>query len=92
MLKNQCQENVAQDLRDVVVEIVLRNDVDDRRARDLLRMVEAHAVQHARAAVVTGGVEAVEAERGHDLDLVLRHRAERIVDVLGPPGGFSESP
>ena len=69
-------------LGDVGVEIVLRNDVDDRRARDLLRMVEAHAVQHARAAVVAGGVEALEAERRHHLDLVLRHRAERIVDVL----------
>ena len=81
-MKNQCQENVRPLARHVVEQMVLRDDVEDGRARDLVRMVEAHAVQHARAAVVAGGVEAVEAERGHDLDLVLRHGAERVAAVI----------
>ena len=34
---------------------MLRHDVEDRRARHLLRLIEAHAVQHARAAVMAGG-------------------------------------
>ena len=65
---------------------MLRDDVEDRGRLDLLRMVEAHAVQHARAAVVAGGVEAVEAERRHHLDLVLRHGAERIAGMVVAAG------
>ena len=42
----------------------------------LLRMIEAHAVQHARAAVVAGRIEALMAQRRHHLDLVLRHGAK----------------
>jgi hypothetical protein len=61
---------------------MLRNDVHDRRARDLGRMVEAHAVQHAGAAVVAGGEEFIVTERGHDLDLVLRHGAKRIAGMV----------
>ena len=34
------------------------------------------------AAVVPSGVEFVEAERGHHLDLILRHRAKRIILVV----------
>src|SRR3954454_2267456 len=45
-------------------------------------MVEAHAVEHARTAIVAGGGEALEPERRHDLDLVLRHGAERIAAVV----------
>ena len=36
----------------------------------------------ARAAVMTGDEELAIAEPLHDLDLVLRHRAERVVDVV----------
>ncbi len=61
---------------------MLRDDVEDGRARNLLRMVEAHAVEHARAAVMAGGVETLETERRHHLDLVLRHGAERIAAVI----------
>ena len=50
--------------------------------RHLVGMVEAHAVQDAGAAVMAGGIEAREAERGHHLDLVLRHGAERIAAVV----------
>ena len=49
----------------------------------LVRMVEAHAVRGAPAAVVAGDEEAVVAERLHHLDLVLRHGAERVVDAAG---------
>ena len=62
--------------------MVLRDDVEDRRTRDLLRMIHAHAVQHAGAAIVAGAIELVEAERLHHLELILAHGAERIVLVL----------
>ena len=47
-----------------------------------LRVVERHAVRDAGAAVVAGDEEALEAERAHDLDLVLGHGAERVVGVV----------
>jgi hypothetical protein len=62
--------------------MVLRDDVLDRRAHHLLGMIEAHAVRHARPAVMPCHHERVEPERGHHLDIVLRHRAERIVGVI----------
>src|SRR5499427_8457009 len=68
--------------RHVVEQMMLRDDVEDGRARDLLRMIEAHAVEHAGAAIMAGGVEALETERRHHLDLVLRHGAERIAAVI----------
>jgi hypothetical protein len=46
--------------RHVVEQVMLRDDVQDGGARHLVRMVEAHAVEHARAAVVAGGTEAIE--------------------------------
>ena len=61
---------------------MLRNDVEDGGAQDLVGMIETHAVQHAGAAVVAGGEEFVVAERRHHLDLVLRHGAERIVFMV----------
>ena len=66
----------------MIEQVMLRQDVEDRGARHLVGMVEAHAVQHARAAVVAGGEKALEAERRHHLDLVLRHGAEGIVRVV----------
>ena len=45
------------------------------------RMIEAHAVGGARAAIVAGDEVAIVAEFLHDLDHVLSHGAERIVDV-----------
>ena len=71
-------------LVDVVEQMMLRDDVEDRRALHAIRMIETHAVRHARAAVVTRHHECLEAELLHHLDLVLRHGAERIVlMVLG---------
>ncbi len=75
-MKNQCQENVAQDLLGCVEQVMLRDDVEDGRAGDRSLMIEAHAVQNACAAVVARGIEALMAERRHHLDLVLRHGAE----------------
>ena len=66
----------------MIEHVMLRNDVEDGGAQNLVGMIEAHAVQHAGAAVVAGGEEAVVAERRHHLDLVLRHGAERIVLVV----------
>ena len=63
-------------LVDVVVQVMLRNDVEDRRARDLFRMIEAHAMQHAGAAIMPGRVEFVETKRSHHLNLILRHGAK----------------
>ena len=61
---------------------MLRDDVEDRGLRDGVGMVEAHAVEHAGAAVVAGGLEAGEAERRHHLDLILRHGAERVARMI----------
>ncbi len=57
-------------------------DVDQCRALDPVGMVEAHARGGAGAAVMAGDKEFAIAELLHDLDLVLRHRPERIVDVV----------
>ena len=47
------------------------------------RMIERHAIGGARAPVVAGDHEALEAELAHDVDLVLRHAPERVVAVVG---------
>jgi len=70
--------------RHVVEQMMLRNDVENGGTRDLFRMVEAHAVEHAGAAIMAGGVEALEPQRGHHLELILRHGAERIAAVVCP--------
>ena len=67
---------------DVIEQVMLRNDVEDCRARDFLRVVEAHAMQDTRAAVVACGIKLVEAERRHHLDLILRHCAERVAGMI----------
>ena len=51
-------------------------------------MIEAHAMQHAAAAVVAGGHKAIKPERRHHLDLVLRHGAERIAGMILAAGWF----
>jgi hypothetical protein len=42
----------------------------------------------ARATVVTGDHEPLVAERGHHVDLVLGHHAERVVGVIGLTAGL----
>ena len=40
-------------------------------------------MRHAPAAILTDNRELVEAEVTHDVDLVLRHRALRVIRVIG---------
>ena len=68
--------------------VVVRHDVHQAHLEDALGMVHAHAVRGARAAVVPRHVELAVAQLVHDLQQVLRHRAEAVVDVLGP--GFGQ--
>ena len=83
-MKNQCQENVPH-WRVTLLSRWCCGMMSRIAARtDLVRVVKAHAVQHARAAVMAGGVEAFKTERGHDLDLVLRHGAERVAAMILP--------
>src|SRR5262249_57830847 len=70
--------------RHVVEQMMLGNDVENGGTRDLFRMIEAHAVEHAGAAIMAGGIEALEPERGHHLELVLPHGAERIAPMVRP--------
>ena len=78
----------APSARHIVEQVMLRHDVENGGARHFLRMVEAHAMQHARAAIVAGGVEARKSQRRHHLDLVLCHGAERIAGMVRPVGRF----
>src|SRR3546814_9131728 len=58
--------------------VVRRHDVEDGQPLDRLRPVERHAEADARAAVVPGDAEALEAELAHDLEAVFAHRPEGI--------------
>src|SRR6185437_5302531 len=66
--------------------MVLRDDVENRRARDLRGVIETHAMQNTCPSVMTGGVKFIESERRHHLDLVLRHGAERITRMVAAAG------
>ena len=44
-----------------------------------------------RAPVVAGQKESVVAERRHDLDLILGHGSERVVDVVGATLGGTDA-
>ena len=63
-------------------QVMLRDDVQNGRAHHAFRMVEAHPVEHARTAVMAGGIKALVAKRRHDLDLILRHGAKGIAAVI----------
>ena len=62
---------------------MLRDDVEYGGARYLVRVIEAHAMQHARTTIVSRGIKPLVPKRGHDLDLILRHGAEGIVRMIG---------
>src|SRR6185437_2696244 len=66
----------------IVEQMMLRNDVEDRRARYFVRVIEAHAVKYAPAAVVSRRKKFAVAESAHYLDLILRHGAERIAGMI----------
>jgi hypothetical protein len=60
-----------------------RHDVEQCQALDALGMIARKAVGDARAAVVAGDGEALEAQRPHRLDLVEGERALRIGRIVG---------
>ncbi len=62
--------------------MVQRQDVHHRELQRLVRMIERQAVRGARAAVMAGDEKLFEAEMRHDVDLVLRHAAERVIAVV----------
>jgi len=70
---------------DQVVRLHIAGVLKDTRSR-WARLVERQAVRDARTAVVTDDGEALEAERAHDRDLVVRHRALRVRPVVGRRG------
>ena len=45
-------------------------------------------MKHARATIMTRSMETLVAERRHDLDLVLRHGAERVAAMVRAAGRF----
>ena len=51
-------------------------------------MVERHPVRHASAAVVPADMPFGMTEGRHHLDLIVRHRPERISGVIRPPIGL----
>ncbi|MNT30631.1 hypothetical protein D3C72_1664370 [compost metagenome] len=63
-------------------------DVQQHGAADRVRMVHAQPVRDAGTAVVAAQRKALEAERGHQRHLVLRHGALAVVCVVGQPGGL----
>ena len=69
-----------------------RHDVEQGEPRHPLGMVEGEPVGDPGAAIVADESEAVEAERGHDLDLVAGHRPLRVAAWSSPPEGFELSP
>ena len=81
--KNQCQapSAIRMSVRRYISPVGI--DVEDRQALDAIGVVERHPVRAARAAVVPGDGEALEAQPGHDGHLVARHRALGVGLVVG---------
>jgi hypothetical protein len=63
-------------------DVVVGQNIDQRSPLDPLGVVEAHARGGTGTAVMPGNKEFAVAELFHDLDLVLRHRPERIIDAV----------
>jgi len=75
--------------RHMRVEIVRRHDVQHGEMRDLVGVIERHAVSHAPAAVVPDNRKPIEAVVLHDFDHVERHRPLRVVGVVVAVGRFA---
>ena len=54
-------------------------------------MIERQSMRCPRAPVVAGQKEPLVAERRHDLDLILGHDAERVVDMVGATIGGADA-
>ena len=72
-------------MRSVGPDVSRRHDVQESHLPHPTWMIERQSMRRSRSPIMTGKVEAVVAERGHHINLVLRHRTERVVDVVGPP-------
>ena len=81
-MKDQCQEFSAHSREVWLPHVARGQDVQQRDLAHAVWMVERQAMRGARAPVVTGQEEAIVAERGHHVDLILSHGAERVVDVF----------
>ena len=69
-------------LREVLIEMAGRDDVEHRRLCDLVGVVQRHAMHHAAAAVVADGRELVEPEVLHHFDLILGHGALGVAGMV----------
>ncbi len=65
-----------------------RRDVEHRESVHAIPVVDREPVGDARTTVVADEMEALEAERSHYLDHVLRHRPLRVIGVIGQPARF----
>jgi hypothetical protein len=65
--------------------VVGRQDIDAGELEHALGVIERHPEAGARAPIVPGHPEALEAQLLHDLDLVLGHAPEGIVAVIRQP-------
>jgi len=68
-----------------------RDDVEQRHLRNAIRMIECQSMRRPRTPVVTGQKESVVAEGRHDVDLILGHGPERVVDVVGATLGGTDA-
>src|SRR4029079_10902687 len=68
-----------------------RDDVEYRHLTHPIRMIECEPMRRPRAPVVTGQKESLVAKRGHDIDLILSHGPERVVNVVGAAVGGTDA-
>jgi hypothetical protein len=67
------------------------HDIQEGDLAHATGVIERQSMGCSRSPIVTGKVEAVVTERGHHLDLVLRHHAERVVDVVRASLGWTDA-
>src|SRR5215471_9684775 len=68
--------------RDVGIEVVRRDNIQNGNPGDFVGMIESHAMRDSSAAIVADNWKRVVAEMLHYLDLVQRHRSLRVVRVI----------
>jgi hypothetical protein len=54
-------------------------------------MIECQSMCRTRATIVTGQKKSVVAKRLHDLDLILGHSPERVIDMVGATIGGTDA-
>src|SRR5260370_18129644 len=78
----QCQAPMARFFVYGGPRVIIRQHVQEAELHDPIRVIEGHPVAQAGAAVVPGKEETLVAKALHDLDHVLRHDTEAVVDVI----------